>query len=99
VPHVASETPQETVVWTLDISVIHGSGYGHRISARVLGRHGGWIAVGSWSWSAGAIPRSLVLDIQARVSAVIGEHLTTRYGLQVDFPGMGGRPSPPPATA
>lgn len=80
------KSPGEVAQWTLDVTVFHGPGFGHRLRASVLGRHGDWHTVGTWSWQGIGIPESLVPDIEARVTAVITEHLLTRYGFRQELP-------------
>jgi hypothetical protein len=75
------EDSEETAQWTLDVTVFHGRGFGHRIRARVLDRRGGWNDVGTWTWTGSGVPAPLLLDIEARVRGVIAEHLISRYGL------------------
>jgi hypothetical protein len=80
------EKKAPTAQWTLDCSVFHVDGYRHVVLARVLGRRGGWVSVGSWSWTGLGVPEPLVNDLQARIAAVVAEHLVTRYGVEGELP-------------
>lgn len=73
---------KQAAQWTLDVSVFHDSEFGHRIRARVLGRTGGWVDVGSIQWKGLGVPEDLLRSLCARVEAVLTEHLVTRYGVQ-----------------
>jgi hypothetical protein len=76
----------EKAQWTLDVTVYHGPDFGHWVRASVLGRHGGWRLVGTWSWKGLGIPEPLLPDIEARIASVITEHLVTRYGVRQTLP-------------
>jgi hypothetical protein len=81
-----SEEPIEVAQWTLDVTVFHSRGVGHRLRASVLDRRGGWRTVGSWPWKGLGFPEELLPDIDARVCSVIHEHLITRYGIAGQLP-------------
>jgi len=83
---LVDKRPASTPQWTLDVTIYHDPAFGHRIVGRVLGRTGGWSDVGSWAWKGLGVPESLLEDIQARVEAVIVEHLVSRYGVQGELP-------------
>jgi hypothetical protein len=68
--------------WTLDVTVSHETGYRHSITAWVLGRRGGWVEVGRWTWEGLGVDADMVREVEARVCSVITEHLVTRYGVQ-----------------
>jgi hypothetical protein len=76
----------ERAQWTLDVSVFHVKGFGKRLQAATLGQRGGWHSAGTWQWTGLGVPAALLPDIQARICAVIVEHLTTRYGIQEELP-------------
>lgn len=78
--------PRETAQWTCDVTVFHVDGFKKRIRAGTLGRHGGWVTVGTWEWSGLGIPPELIPDISGRITAVIEEHLCTRYGIEGELP-------------
>jgi len=78
--------PVEVAQWTLDVTVYHSRGFGHRVRAAVLDRRGGWHTVGTWSWKGLGFPAEMLPDVQARISAVVAEHLVTRYGIAGQLP-------------
>jgi len=80
------DEPVEVAQWTLDITVYHARGFGHRLRASVLAKRGGWVTVGSWPWRGLGFPSELLPDIHARIEAVIDEHLLTRYGIRDELP-------------
>jgi hypothetical protein len=77
---------RENCQWTFDVSIYHRSDLGHILRGAVLDRRGGWHVVGTWTWKGLGVPAELVSDIQARVSAVVAEHLVTRYGIANQLP-------------
>lgn len=80
--------PTDTAIWTLDLTIYHSPGYGHKLKARTLGRRGGWIDVGSWPWKGIGFPAELLPDIHARVIATIDEFITTVYGVRGEIPNL-----------
>lgn len=71
------EVPQ----WMLWCTVSHGPRFGHRLSLDTVHKHSDPYRVGQWSWTGIGVPPELMQDAEARMLAVLTEHLTTRYGI------------------
>jgi hypothetical protein len=71
----------------LSLAVYHAPSFGHKVDlwetivARDYTRE-----VGDWSWKGLGVPATLLRDMQARLSAVLAEHLTFRYGVADELP-------------
>jgi hypothetical protein len=63
------------------VTISHSSSFKHKLDISVVSQHWGPTTVAEWTWTGIGVPPEMPQDIAARVSAVITEHLVTRYGV------------------
>lgn len=75
------EVPQ----WMLWTTVSHGPKFGHAVTLSTVSKNREPFEVARWSWTGIGVPTGLLEDLKVRQTAVLDEHLITRYGLALSL--------------